>query len=171
MTSSITTLETTDLLSSLATHRDFLRGTLRGLTDEQAASTPTVSALCLGGLIKHVAYVEAGWARFIALGAAGLGPQDASGYEAHEASLRMEPDETVASLLDAYAEVARATDDLIAGLPDLDVAHPLPEAPWFEPGATWSARRAVTHILAETSQHAGHADIIREAIDGAKTMG
>ncbi|MFB9852613.1 DUF664 domain-containing protein [Micromonospora andamanensis] len=58
-----------------------------------------------------------------------------------------------------------------ATLPDLDADHPLPEAPWFEPGARWSARRVLLHILAETSQHAGHADIIRETIDGAKSMG
>jgi hypothetical protein len=167
----MTTLETTDLLSTLATHRDFLRGTLRDLTDEQAATTPTVSALCLGGLVKHVAYVEAGWTRFIVEGAAGLGGQDEASYAVHEASFRMEAGETVQSLLEAYAEVATETDELIAGLPDLDVSHPLPEAPWFEPGAAWSARRAIVHILAETSQHAGHADIIREAIDGAKTMG
>ncbi|MEP6625690.1 MAG: DUF664 domain-containing protein, partial [Acidimicrobiia bacterium] len=53
----------------------------------------------------------------------------------------------------------------------LDADHALPEAPWFEPGARWSARRTLLHIIAETAQHAGHADIIREAIDGAKTMG
>ncbi|MBV9583186.1 MAG: DUF664 domain-containing protein, partial [Chloroflexi bacterium] len=46
-----------------------------------------------------------------------------------------------------------------------------PEAPWFERGARWSARRVLLHLIAETSQHAGHADIIREALDGAKTMG
>ena len=80
----MTDLETADLLSTLATHRDFLRGTLRGLTDEQAAATPTVSALCLGGLIKHVASVEAGWARFIVEGAPGLGAQDETGYAEHE---------------------------------------------------------------------------------------
>jgi hypothetical protein len=56
-------------------------------------------------------------------------------------------------------------------LPSLDDSHPLPEAPWFEPGARWSARRVILHILAETAQHAGHADIIRESLDGAKTMG
>ena len=83
----------------------------------------------------------------------------------------MEPGETVASLLEDYAEIARSTDELVTSLDDLDASHPLPEAPWFEPGASWSARRAVLHIIAETSQHAGHADIIREAIDGAKTMG
>ncbi|MGH7751114.1 MAG: DUF664 domain-containing protein, partial [Candidatus Dormibacteria bacterium] len=35
----------------------------------------------------------------------------------------------------------------------------------------WTVRRALVHILAEIAQHAGHADIIREALDGAKTMG
>ena len=74
-------------------------------------------------------------------------------------------------MLDDYEEVARHTDELVATLPDLDASHPLPEAPWFEPGARWSARRVFLHIIAETSQHAGHADILRESIDGQKTMG
>ena len=81
------------------------------------------------------------------------------------------PGETLASVLDDYAEVARHTDELVASLPDLDASHPLPEAPWFEPGARRSARRVFLHIIAETSQHAGHADILRESIDGQKTMG
>ena len=79
--------------------------------------------------------------------------------------------ETLDGLLARYAEVAARTDDLVASLPDLDAAHPLPEAPWFEVGKVWSARRTVLHIIAETAQHAGHADIVREALDGQKTMG
>ena len=67
--------------------------------------------------------------------------------------------------------MARYTDELVASLPSLDASHPLPEAPWFETGAHWTARRVLLHIVAETAQHAGHADIIREAIDGAKSMG
>ena len=48
----------------------------------------------------------------------------------------------------------------------------LPRGPDLCPGiANRSARRAFTHIVAETAQHAGHADIIRETIDGQKTMG
>jgi hypothetical protein len=84
---------------------------------------------------------------------------------------RMLPGETLASLLADYDRAARETEDLIARLPDLDARQPLPEAPWYEKGASWSARRVLLHVLAETSQHAGHADIIREAIDGQKTMG
>jgi len=81
------------------------------------------------------------------------------------------PGETLSGLLEDYAAAARQTDELLASLPDLDAAQPLPEAPWYEPGASWSVRRVLLHVIAETSQHAGHADIIREAIDGAKTMG
>jgi len=84
---------------------------------------------------------------------------------------RLLPGETLASALDGYAEVARRTDELVATLPDLDASHPLPQAPWFKPGARWSARTALLHIIAETAQHSGHADIIRESLDGAKTMG
>ena len=79
--------------------------------------------------------------------------------------------ETLYSLLAEFDSVARTTDELVERLPDLDASQPLPQAPWFEPGARWSARRTILHILAETSQHAGHADIIREALDGQKTMG
>jgi Protein of unknown function (DUF664) len=79
--------------------------------------------------------------------------------------------ETLPALLATYEEVAARTDELVTSLPDLDAAQPLPKAPWFEAGATWSARRVFLHIIAETAQHAGHADIIRESLDGQKTMG
>jgi hypothetical protein len=74
-------------------------------------------------------------------------------------------------VLERYSEVARQTTDIVSSLADLDGEQPLPEAPWFEKGASWSARRVLLHVIAETAQHAGHADIIRESIDGAKTMG
>ena len=83
---------------------------------------------------------------------------------------RMLPGETLAGLLARYDEVAAETDKLAETL-DLDTSHPLPQAPWFEPGASWSVRRVLLHVIAETAQHAGHADIIRETIDGQKTMG
>jgi len=84
---------------------------------------------------------------------------------------RLLPGETLAGVLADYAEVARRTDELVASLPDLNAAHPLPKAPWFPSGEQWSARRVLLHIITETAQHAGHADIIRESLDGAKSMG
>lgn len=162
--------ERADLLETLATHRSFLRYAARGLTDEQAAQRTTVSELCLGGLIKHVALTERQWTSFILEGPAAMsgGDGNADGWAS---GFRMQDGETLAGLLDEYEQVARRTEDLVAELPDLDMSQPLPEAPWFERGARWSARRALLHVLAETAQHAGHADIIRESLDGAKTMG
>jgi hypothetical protein len=161
--------ERTDLLESLARHRHFLRFTTRDLTDSQAAQRTTVSALTLGGLIKHVAGVERGWMAFASGGAEGM----ASAVSAvnWEEQFEMLPGESLSGLLDRYEAVANRTTEIVNGLSDLDAEHPLPEAPWFEPGAKWSARRVLLHIIAETSQHAGHADIIREALDGQKTMG
>nr|WP_230985594.1 DinB family protein [Microbispora oryzae] len=158
----------------LAHQRHFLRFTTRDLTDEQAGRRTTASELCLGGLIKHVAAVERTWADFLLDGPSALGDFTAMS-EADLArwadGFRLLPGETLAGVLAGYAEVARRTDELVAALPDLDATQPLPKAPWFEPGARWSARRVLMHIIAETAQHAGHADIIRESLDGAKSMG
>jgi uncharacterized damage-inducible protein DinB len=162
------TRERADLIESLDRHRFFLRFTVRGLTDEQAALRPTVSALSLGALVKHVAATEATWVRFIRGGAEAMGGNDP---EAWAREWRVEPGETLEVLLARYEEVARDTDELVTALPDLDAGHLLPEAPWFPPGTSWSARRVLLHIIAETAQHAGHADIIRESMDGAKSMG
>jgi uncharacterized damage-inducible protein DinB len=162
--------ERADLLQSLARHRQFLRYTVRDLTDEQAAVRTTVSELCLGGLIKHVALTERQWISFIETGPSAMAWDEASAGD-WMAAFRMLPGESLAGLLEDYAQVARRTDDLVAELPDLAATQPLPEAPWFEPGARWSARRVLLHVIAETAQHAGHADIIRESLDGAKSMG
>lgn len=115
--------------------------------------------------------VEHGWADFIVRGPVAIRSADEAAMQAHAAGFRMLEGETLASLLEHYDEVARGTGDLVASLPSLDASQPLPEAPWFKPGARWSARRVLLQIIAETAQHAGHADIIRESLDGAKTMG
>jgi len=163
--------ERADLLAMLAKHRYFLRHTVQGLTDEQAAQTPTASELCLGGLIKHVAATEKQWADFIVEGTQAMeAPTDAD-YAEFANGFRMLPGETLSGLLAGYEQVAARTDELVTTLPDLDLSHALPSAPWFEPGAHWSARRVLMHIVAETAQHAGHADILRETLDGQKSMG
>jgi hypothetical protein len=174
MTSTLPTLtaERADLLEALGAHRHFLRVTVRGLTDEQARLRPTASELTLGGLLKHVAHQEAGWVRFVLEGPEAIAtPTDAAGFEKWADEFRLLPGESLAGVLAEYEEIARRTDELVASLPDLDASHPLPEAPWFQKGAVRSARRVFLHIIAETAQHAGHADILRESIDGQKTMG
>jgi uncharacterized damage-inducible protein DinB len=166
--------ERADLLAELAKHRHFLRFTTRGLTDEEAGQRTTASELCLGGLVKHVTSVERGWVNFITDGPSAMSDfatMTADDFARRADEFRLLPGETLAGVLADYAEVALRTDELVARLPGLDASHPLPKAPWFEPGARWSARRVLLHIIAETAQHAGHADIIRESLDGAKSMG
>ena len=172
-TSALTT-EQSDMLESLATHRSFLRFTARGLTDEQLRERATVSELCIGGLLKHVAAVEQGWAGFIV-----DGPIPARG--------RSRPAWRHTAKASGYVTTTRRSRFLrcITSSPrqptGLSPACPAGHGPSICPrhhGSSlgnevrvWSARRVVLHIIAETAQHAGHADIIREALDGAKTMG
>jgi uncharacterized damage-inducible protein DinB len=166
-TQATVTGERADLRATLAKHRYFLRHTVRDLTDDQARQRTTASALSLGGLIKHVTATERQWVNFILDGPSAMGANSgdwAGGFTMAEG-------ETLAGLLAGYEQVARRTDELVVTLPDLDADQPLPQAPWFEPGAHWSARRVLLHVIAETAQHAGHADIIRESLDGARTMG
>jgi hypothetical protein len=169
--------ERADILETLRAHRYFLRHTVEGLTDEQARLTPTASSLSLGGLIKHVASTEAGWVDFIERGTEAMPAvegefdPDSPAVQAYLDEFRLLPDETLADVLAGYEKVAARTDALVESLPDLDASHPLPPAPWFAPGATRSTRRVLLGIVAETAQHSGHADIIRETIDGQKTMG
>jgi hypothetical protein len=137
------TRERADLLETLVKHRGLLRQTVRGLTDEQAGLRPTASRLCLGGILRHVARTEAGWVDFILEGPTAIGPADEAAYAAHLASFEM-GGAGVAALLSAYEDTARRTEEVVASLPTLDASHPLPEAPWFEPGARWSARRGVS---------------------------
>ncbi|MFE9913386.1 DinB family protein [Streptomyces clavifer] len=175
--------ERADLLAGLAAARHALTGTTRGLSDEQAAVRPTVSTLCLGGLIKHVASLEEAWMRFAVEGpsamrydlpdgvtweelAAGTAREFPQWAIDHGNDFRMLPGETLAGILARYERIAARSEEVIASVPDLSATHPLPEAPWNEPGAVRSVRRVLTHLIAETSQHAGHADLLRETLDG-----
>ncbi|MFE7534469.1 DinB family protein [Streptomyces rhizosphaericola] len=175
--------ERADLLAELAEARGALIRTVKGLGDRQIAERPTVSSLCLGGLVKHVATTEESWLRFVTEGPSamtfdlpeGVTWEDFVGGTAHtypqwaidrQNDFQVLPGETLAGILARYEEVAARTEKVVAALPDLSATQPLPDAPWNEPGAVRSARRVLIHVIAETTQHAGHADILREAIDG-----
>jgi hypothetical protein len=173
MTSTVTvTREHTELLAALAQRRYFLRYTVRDLTDEQAGGhTVPASVLCLGGLIKHVTEAERSWAQFIVRGADAMPKAEDYNAENREREFQLQPGETLAAVLAEYAEVAEQTEKIVLAVPDLSADHALPVAPWFEPGARWSVRTVLTHMIGETAQHSGHADILRESLDGARTMG
>lgn len=163
--------ERDDLLEILRTRRGFLTDAARGLSDEQAAATPTVSGLCVGGLIKHVAATEAEWARFVVDGPhTGSMEWSEDAVAAYGNQFRMLDGQTLADMLADFEAAAARTDALVRS-EDLDKRWPLPDAPWFEKGATRSVRQVFLHVAAEIAHHSGHADIIRETIDGRKSMG
>ncbi|WP_405617286.1 DinB family protein [Streptomyces sp. NBC_00076] len=151
------------LLSFLAEQRGGIRRALLGLTDEQAASRPSASELSLSGLLKHVAEAEQSWVAR-AKGEPPAIKRDESNW--HEC-FQLSGDETVESQLAHYEKVAAETEAFVRGVPSLDDTFPLPNDPWFPPDERVSMRWLVLCLIRETARHAGHADIIRESLDGA----
>lgn len=154
--------ERTELLAMLAELRHNLLITVQGIDDEQARRRITVSELTLGGILNHVTTGERSWLGILA------GRPDAAAMMNTD-QYRMGDDQTIAGLTAEYRAVAAETDRIVADLPDLDRTVPLPEAPWWPEKLYWSARHIVLHIIHETAHHSGHADIIRESLDGAST--
>jgi uncharacterized damage-inducible protein DinB len=154
------------LLAYLAQQRLALRLTAHGLTDDQAQATPTASPLSVGGLIKHVAGAERGWMDAV------LQRDRKWSAEHHRASFRLAPGETLAGILDLYDQAAKETDSVIAEIHDLGQTVPVPQGlAWFPRDVTaWSVRWVLLHLIEETARHAGHADIIRESLDGATAL-
>ncbi|MFI6209291.1 DinB family protein [Streptomyces sp. NPDC051041] len=151
------------LLSFLAEQRGGIRRAVLGLTEEQASSRSTAGELTLAGLIKHVAEVEQSWiAR-----ARGEEPAVARDESNWQECFRLVGDETVASQLAYWAEVAAGTEEFVRSVPSLDDTFPLPDRPWFPPEGRVSMRWLCLHLIRETARHAGHADILRESLDGA----
>jgi uncharacterized damage-inducible protein DinB len=154
--------ERSGLLAFLAQQREVLRLTAYGLREEQLWATPTAGTLSIGGLLKHVAAVEEHWVVLALRRPVESAPED------YGRDFRREPTDTMATVLERYASVARHTEEAVAGL-DLDEPVPVPPGvPWFPDDVdAWSVRWVLLHVIEETARHAGHADIVRESIDGA----
>jgi uncharacterized damage-inducible protein DinB len=149
------------LLSFLAQQRDAVRAAAYGLTDDQARLAPTAGTLSVGGLVKHLTRCERGWIDTIL--------QRQGGSEAdYVEGFRLGEHETLAGVLEDYAACAAETEAAIAGIADLGEPVPVPDAPWFPKDVeAWSVRWVLLHLIEETARHAGHADMVREAVDGA----
>ncbi len=163
--------ERSALREYLAYHQSAYFAVSYGLTDEQARSAPTVSALSIGGLVKHVTGMQRTWMARVAA-APHEPPRDPRPFEeiAKEFGDQhvMRPDETLTGLLDAF-KAQNAESLRLVETADLDAKVPVPQdIPWFPEGLeAWSVRWVIMHVINELARHAGHADIIRETIDGA----
>jgi uncharacterized damage-inducible protein DinB len=151
------------LLTFLAQQRSVVRLAAHGLTDEQAALTPTVSDLSVGGLLVHLTSVERSWTAAIVGGPGAASP---------DRQFDMPAGTTLADVLSAYERATEETDDAVAAAATLDQPVPVPAgARWAPPDVEgWSVRWVLLHLIQETARHAGHADIIRESIDGATAL-
>ena len=151
------------LLAYIDQQRDGIRYAAFGLRDEQARLTPTAGTLSIGGLVTHVTSMERGWIDLI------VGRESSVGGEAgYEDGFRLAPDRTLAEALAALDEVAAETAAVVRGC-SLDDAVPVPKGvPWYPDDVeSWSVRWILLHLVEEVGRHAGHADIVRESIDGA----
>lgn len=133
---------------------DYLRGAMaakaEGVPDPQVRTAGVPSGTSLLGLVKHLACVE----RFYFLG------EDVDDWDA---TMRPAPEETVDGVLADYREAVRRANQVIEDCPDL--TRPAPRAPRRRSAP--SMRWVLVHMIEETGRHAGHADILREQIDGA----
>ncbi|MEP6629117.1 MAG: DinB family protein [Lapillicoccus sp.] len=156
----------------LRQQHDGIRNAAFGLTDEQAHAAPSRSAITVAGLVKHLTHMERTWLERARAGAGGL-VADARSTQDRAAEYGADwdaTDQTLAEVLAAFD--LQAADTEAAALDeslDLDAPVPVPrDAPWFPKDVdAWSVRWVLFHILEETARHAGHADIVREHLDGA----
>ncbi|MET9550004.1 DinB family protein [Streptomyces sp. NPDC006627] len=150
------------LIAFVEAQRGGLRRAVLGLSDEQAARRPSASELSLSGLVKHVAEMELNWLRM-----AQRKPNErARTQDSYGESFRLVEGETLAGTLAFWDGVAREVEEFIRAVPSLDDTFPLPEAPWFPKDGAVSMRWLMLHLVEEIARHAGHADIIRESLDG-----
>jgi uncharacterized damage-inducible protein DinB len=157
--------ERENLISMLDSQRELFRITLRGIDDAAARQRTTVSELTLGGLLHHLVHCEEHWVSVII-----ERDEDAKlDVSKFDSEYRLGPDETVEGLLKQWDDVGAATAHLIRTVDSLDTSIPTPTSPWAPERVWWTVRFTLLHVLREIAHHSGHADIIREALDGANT--
>ena len=161
-----------DEATSLRAWLDFHRATLRlkadGLTQAQLAQRLPPSELTLGGLVKHMALVESSWLSRVFLGRPLIAPFDTVDWEADEDwdfhSAAQDTPEELAALHDASI----AASDAVLGdaLADGEGLDRLSVKPGRRTGTHFDLRWILMHLVEEYARHNGHADLLRESIDG-----
>ena len=147
-------------LEMVSAFLDYLRATmlwkLEGLSEEEATRRDEPSGLSLLGMVKHLAYVERSWFQRVFAGK----EVDFPWTEADpDADWRVEPGETIASVVAFYEAECAVARGIVAGRGWDELAA--------DPGRQKSLGWILTHMVEETARHCGHADLLREAIDGA----
>ncbi|TCC32909.1 DinB family protein [Kribbella speibonae] len=142
--------ELEQLVATLDALRAGVLKKLAGLSETDARRSTVDSGTNVAGLIQHLTFAESLWfEEVVAGGKAARGKR----------TMLVEPDLSLRTLRAEYKAACAASNEIIARLGD-------PEAPVTRNGKTHNLRWAILAVIGETSRHAGHADIIREQLDG-----
>jgi uncharacterized damage-inducible protein DinB len=159
--------EATTLRAFLDYHRDTLRWKCAGLSQAQLAQSLAPSDMTLGGMMKHLALVESGWFEETFAGGSHMPPFDTVDWDADpDWEWHTAKDDTPEELLGLFDEACgradAVLDEAVAG-PGLDAES---AGKSRREGTPFSLRWIVVHMIEEYARHNGHADLIRESIDG-----
>ncbi|MBK5330385.1 MAG: DinB family protein [Ilumatobacteraceae bacterium] len=160
-TTSSSETERASLGEFLDYQREALIDKLQGLSDEEARMTATVSSLSLLSLVKHSAIWERRWFQIIVAGRRFPDEWPEVPSEGVDPTFQLTYEDTVGTVVADYREQIAASQQIVGTL-DLDTPCAWPEM------ANQSLRWVALHMIEETARHAGHADIIRESIDGSR---
>lgn len=147
----------------LRTQRTSLLSKLDGVDEYDARRPVTGTGTNLLGLVKHVATVELGYFGEVFGRPSGLALPWADDDAEPDADLWVTADESRASVVDLHHAAAAHSDATIEALP-LDAPGTVP---WWGADGAVTLHRVLVHMCVESARHAGHADILRELIDGA----
>jgi hypothetical protein len=143
------TPEVEQLRAVLEGLRAGVRGKLAGLSEEDARRSTVGSGTNIAGLVQHLTFVESLW----------FGEIVAGGKASGDRSMQVDPSVSVRTLRADYRAACQASNEIIAAVGDAD-------APVTRNGKNRDLRWVLLSVIEETARHAGHADIIREQIDG-----
>jgi uncharacterized damage-inducible protein DinB len=156
--------ECTLLTQFLVFQRAVMVRKAEGLTQEQMGLTLGPSAMTLAGLIKHLALVEDSWFQERLLGLDEVEPWASVDWDADpDWEFHTATDDDPADLLRLYNDACTRSRAAAAEVGDLDVVAKTGN----RQGIHYSLRWILIHMIEETARHAGHADLLRESIDGA----
>lgn len=154
--------ERSTLMAFLTYYRADLLDRCWGLTDEQLRQPLAPSTLTLGRLIAHMALVEYEWFRVRFSGDDMPEPWRSLDFDAdRDAEMTMADTATGADLTAGYQTSIADSDSIIAATASLDAT-----SQEERDGARWNMRWILVHMVEEYARHCGHADLIRESIDG-----
>ena len=155
--------ERAGLIDFLDYQREALIKKLDSVSDHDARRAPTASSLSLLSLVKHSAIWERRWFQVIVAGRSFPGEWPEVRTEEPDETFQLTDEDNVKTVLAYYREQIAASQQILGNF-DLDTSCAWPEM------AEQNLRWVALHMIEETARHAGHADIIRETIDGSREV-